>query len=157
MVSNPYLLRRTCYNVAMRNLFTSPYCVGIFTITFIAELLILPRHIFTGYLLYLGVIFALLFALNITCFIRAMRERVRIARANGAGLISIIATVLGISALQVCGVGGAHICGAALGAGLITALLPAGAVGLFTDYAVYLVIGAIIAQCYSLYLMRCIR
>lgn len=138
----------------MVRLLKSPYCIGVFTLAFVATLLTLPKHIFTGWYFYLGIVFTTLFALSMTCIVHSLKEQVQIARANGAGMVSVLAAVVGFSAMQVCGVG-AHLCGAALGGALLASILPASALHLMTEYAVAVIIGAIVMQIGVLYSMKC--
>jgi len=140
----------------IRKIFTSQICVGVFVVAFIASLFLLPANILHGKYLPLAIIFMLLFAVNMTCFVYAIKEKVDSARAAKSSILGIIATVLGFSALSVCGMG-AHLCGAAIGSGILMVFMPATAIRLFTEYSVQIVIFAIFSQLLALYLMGCFQ
>jgi hypothetical protein len=138
----------------MKKIFRSPFFIAVFTAVFLASLFIVPQHILTGEFFLLGVVFITLFSLNIACLVDVMRQRAKVARAKGSGIVGIVATAVGFIALQMCGVGG-PLCGAFFGSIVFASVLPAGALHYFTGYAVYIVLAAIAMQVLSLYLMKC--
>ncbi len=140
----------------MKKLFNTPFSIIVFTVVFIVSLFVLPEHIRTGQYFWLGVLFITLFSLNMTCIVKTMRERAKIAKAQGAGVVGIIATAVGFTALQMCGVGG-PLCGALFGSIAFASILPAGSLHYFTSYAVYIVVGAIVVQIVSLWYLGCLK
>ena len=77
------------------------------------------------------------------------------SRKDGASLLAVLANVIGLSTLQVCGVG-VPTCGASIGIGIVTAIFPDVLVNYFQDYAVWILIFSILIQIYSLYSLNCI-
>ncbi len=142
--------------MTMRDLFNSLFSVIIFTLVFIVSLFVLPSHILSGTYFWLGVVFVLLFSLNMTCLANTMRMRANMARAKGAGAVGVMATAVGFTALQMCGIGG-PLCGALFGGVLFVSVLPAGAMPYLTSYAVHIVVIAILIQAVSLWYMKCFR
>lgn len=130
------------------------YCISTFILSLILSYFLVPKKAFyKGYIL-LALLFMVLFALIVTCIVRNIKERVVLAKTYQSSVIGIIATALGIAALQVCGFG-APVCGATLGVGFFSALFPA----FFSidKYAIYLVIASILLQLLALYFMNCFK
>ncbi len=94
------------------------------------------------------------FALTLTCLARNIKEKVVLAKTYKSSILGIIATALGLSVLQVCGVG-APVCGASIGAGIVSLFFPSFALNFFEKYSIYIIIGSIIIQIIALYYMRC--
>ena len=140
----------------MKKLFSDVASIVVFTVVFIASIFILPSHILSGPYFYLGVLFILLFSLNMTCLVKVMLQRAKVAKARGAGIMGIVATAVGFTALQMCGVGG-PLCGALFGSVVFATILPAGSLHYFTAYAVHIVLFAIAVQVASLWLMKCFK
>ncbi len=138
----------------MKALFNDVVSVVVFTVAFLLALFILPSHILNGPYVYLGLVFIIVFSLNMTCLVKVMRHRANTAKAQGAGIFGIIGTALGFIALQMCGVGG-PLCGALFGSVVFASLLPAGSLGYFTHYAVEMVVMAIVIQIISLWYLKC--
>ena len=93
-------------------------------------------------------------SLTITCIFRNTKERIKINKQNNKSLISIILSIFGIIATQVCGIG-APMCGAALGGSIGITFMPVFMQSFFQDYALYIIILAIVGQMYSLYALKC--
>ena len=140
----------------MKKLFSDVPSIVVFTVAFLLGLFILPTHIRSGEYFYLGIIFVSLFALNMTCVVHTMRARAKVARASGAGVVGVVTTAVGFTALQMCGVGG-PLCGALFGSIVFASILPAGSLGLVTHYAVEIVLVAIVIQAVSLWYLGCLK
>ena len=87
---------------------------------------------------------------------RNVKEKVILAKTYKSSLIGILATAIGLSALQVCGVG-APVCGATIGAGFLSALFPGIFMRFLDNFAVYILIASILLQIISLYFMNCFK
>lgn len=72
----------------------------------IVAYLLLPIKNISGWHYIPTFIFIILFALTTTCLIRNIKERIVLQHKNQASLLTIIASALGLSALQTCGLGG---------------------------------------------------
>lgn len=144
MNKKPYIL----------HIFKSHYCKTIFILSLIAGYFLVPEKVFYRWYTLLAIIFIIVFALTITCLIRNIKERFKDAKSQGKSLVGIISMVLGISALQVCGVG-APICGATVGAGIVSLIFPSFALGFLEKYSLWIIVFSIIFQLISLYFMKC--
>lgn len=133
----------------------SNYCKVVFLISLILGYLSVPKHIYTGNYVFLTIPFIILFAFTITCIVRSIKEKIVASKQNGSSVLVIIANVVGISTLQVCGLG-VPSCGASIGIGLVTAIFPEFMVRYLKDYAVWILIFSILIQIYSLYSLNCI-
>jgi len=70
--------------------------------------------------------------------------------------IGIVATTIGLAALQICGVG-APVCGAAVGLGIISSIFPTVFINVMSKYAVYFIVFSITIQLITLYFMKCFK
>ncbi len=132
----------------------SKWCQLVFIVSLIGFYFLIPEKMFYGWYNFLAYFFILSTALTITCIFRNTKERVKLNQAAGKSLFSIILSIFGILATQVCGIG-APMCGAALGGSIGLTFLPAVAQNFFEDYSVYIILFAITGQIYSLYLLKC--
>ena len=136
--------------------FRSHYCQLVFGASLVLGYFVVPKKIFYGYDTILGILFILSFALVMTCLVRQTKERVKAARTYSGAIIGIIATAIGLTALEACGVG-APVCGAMVGVGVLSVILPMSAVDIIGRYAVPILIGSIVIQLIALYFMNCFK
>ena len=134
----------------------SHYCQFVFGASLVLGYFVVPKKVFYGYDTILGVLFILSFALVMTCLVRQTKERVKVARTYSGAIIGIIATAIGLTALEACGVG-APVCGAMVGVGVLSVILPMSAVDIIGRYAVPILVGSIIIQFIALYFMNCFK
>ncbi len=132
----------------------SKWCVLIFILSLFGIYFLIPEKIFFGSYNLLAYSFILSTALTITCIFRNTKERIKLNAKTGKSWLSIILSLFGILATQVCGIG-APMCGAALGGSIGLTFLPTIAQGFFEDYAVWIILIAILGQLYSLYILKC--
>ncbi len=104
----------------------------------------------------LAVFFMISFAMTITCVVRNIKERVSQARTYGTSFFGLIALVLGLSALQVCGIG-APLCGATIGLGIVTWIFPEFLFRFLVGWSVPIIIISILAQWLAIYFMHCFK
>ena len=136
-------------------LFRSNYCRAIFVLSFLASYYLVPRSVFNEIYALIALLFMLTFALMFTCLIRNVKERIRTAAIyQSSSLIGIIASVLGIAALQVCGTGG-PVCGASIGLAVASTFFPGFVVSFLEGYAIPMVMISVVTQLVSLYYMKC--
>lgn len=135
-------------------IFKSGYCRLIFTASFLSGLFLAPRTVFYQRYAYLALIFIFLFSVILTCVTRGIKDRVLIARNYKHSIWGIIASGLGIIALQMCGIG-APVCGAGIGLGIASFILPGTLLGLGYKYGLIILEISIAIQIVSLYLMKC--
>jgi hypothetical protein len=140
----------------LAHLFSSVYCVIVFTATFLLAWFLVPHSMLQGWYLLLAVIFTASLALTITCIIRNIKERIALARTYRTSVLGIVAVALGLSALQVCGIA-APICGASIGFGIVASIFPEVFFRFLSQWSVGIIAASIAAQWLSLYFMNCFR
>ena len=137
-------------------IFKSNYCKILFVLFFLGSYFLIPKTLFHGYLSLLAVLFMFSVSLTFTCLVRNTKERVLLAKTYKSSIIGLLATALGVSALQVCGIG-APVCGASVGLSIVSLIFPSVVVGFMDQYAVYLILVSIIVQILSLYYLKCFK
>lgn len=134
----------------------SHYCKLVFLIGFIGSYFLLPQRVFYDGYIILALLFMLGFGLTFACIIRNIKERMFAPRVASGSILGTIATIIGLSAMQLCGVG-LQICGMSLGFGILSVVLPSVLLNFLISYAVPIVIISIIIQIFSLWQMNCFR
>jgi len=134
----------------------SRYCELTFMLALAVSWLLLPENIFYGWYYLLAASFMILFALVLTCTVRNIKERIGMEKTYSGSLIGMVASVLGISALSVCGIG-APVCGATIGIGLASLLIPGIAMPFLNDYGMYIIAASLVIQLASLHFLNCFR
>lgn len=135
-------------------IFQSSYCRAVFIISLVGSYFLIPPTVFNGFHYIIAITFMVTFSLSMMCIIRSIKDKILLAKTYKGSIVSLIASILGLSAIQVCGVG-APICGASIGLGLISILFPKFFVDFLTEYSVVIIVISIILQIASLYYMRC--
>ena len=137
-------------------IFKSKYCLAVFIISLILSYFLIPKTVFYKWYIILAATFMVLFSLTITCMVRNIKEKVMLAKTYKNSIVGIIAIALGLSALQVCGVG-APFCGAAVGLGLFSSIFPAAFMDVMAKYAASFIAFSIVLQLFALYFMNCFK
>ena len=137
-------------------IFKSRYCVVTFGISLVLSYFLIPKTAFYGWYTVLPLLFMLSFALTLTCIVRNVKERVLLAKTSGSSIVGIVAAALGLTALQVCGIG-APVCGASVAMGVLSAIFPTAFVGWLSRYAVQFTLFSILLQVVALYFMNCFQ
>jgi len=135
---------------------TSKLCKIIFILSLIVSFFLVPIELFKTDYAVIVVLFMIFFSLTVTCIFRNIREEIVVLRNTHHHLLGIVAAVLGISAMQVCGIA-THMCVGGVGLGIISALYPVVFVNLLTKYAVSVIVGSIVLQGIALHFMGCFR
>jgi len=143
-------------SIYLWRIFKSHYCKAVFIASLILVFFLIPRKIFYGYYTILGIVFGIVTAATITCFVRNIKERAMAARASGASILGVIVIVLGFGALQACSVG-APVCGASIGAGIIALFFPGVAMNFLGKYSILIIVLSIFIQIAALYFMNCFK
>ena len=134
----------------------SKYCLGVLLLALIFGYYLLPRSVFYSFTALLAFLFLFLFSLSTMCLVRNIKERVILSRASRGSFLGLVATAIGLGALQVCGLG-APVCGATVGVGIISFFFPTLLARLTTSYALALVLFSIVLEIVSLYFMNCFK
>lgn len=118
--------------------------------------LIVPKDIFKGWLILLGVPFIILSSMVVACVVRLLKERIDLSKESGASFLAILATVFGFIALHMCTLG-SMVCGATLSFSVVAFILPEYLFHKMSQYPIYVLIFSILLQIISLYLMNCFK
>ena len=137
-----------------RNILQRKYCWLVLIISMITAYFLVPKKIFNGPLFLLGILYIITFSVVSTCLVRTIKEKTINMKNTGASLVSIVAAVLGIGAMQVCGIG-APICGATIGVGIFSLFFGEMSIAFLSNYAVAIIIISILIQFLALYYMKC--
>ncbi len=138
------------------HIFQSRYCWLTFALSFFLSYFLIPKTVFCCWYTSLAVLFMFSFALTITCTIRNAKEKIVLAKTYQSSLLGLLATAIGLIALQTCGLG-APVCGAAVGLGVLSSVFPTFFVTQMARYAIPLLLLSIFFQFASLYFMNCFR
>lgn len=134
----------------------SNYCKIVFIIALVFGYLITPQSMRGGNLWFLTIIYISLFAFSIACMVRAIKEKISTTLTKSSSVISFITSVVGLSALQVCGLG-APMCGTSIGLSLLSAILPNFALQFLINHSLSIVLTAMLLQLIGLYSMKCFK
>lgn len=134
----------------------SNYCKIVFLISLILGYFLVPKDLWESSYIYLAIPFVFLFALTMACTVRNIKEKVRSKQLKGGSLISIVANILGISVLQICGIG-VPMCGVSIGMSILTLFLPSTLLMSLAQYGVWMLSVIIFLQLVSLYFSGCFK
>ncbi len=135
----------------------SKYCLISFILIAIGAYFLVPKKIFYGFYSIIAIIFIIVFSLTLTCMIRSIKDKTEARKKQRTGsIISFIFSILGLSALHTCTIG-APVCGASIGAAIVSVFFPAFALDFLNDYAILVVIISIVIQIFALFQMKCFK
>ena len=143
-------------NIYLTKILKSHYCQVVFVLALVGSYFLIPSRVFSGVYLALAVLFMVVFSLIVTCFVRNIKEKVKSKRQHGVSVFGIIASAIGFSAFQVCGVG-APVCGASLGIVLISSILPSFFINFLMNYSDLVLASMILIQVAALAYMGCLK
>ncbi|MBW3021212.1 hypothetical protein KY334_07995 [Candidatus Woesearchaeota archaeon] len=138
------------------DIFKHKSCRLVFIVALAIISLLVPRSIFLGWLILLGIPFIVLSSMVVSCFIRLLRERIRLSKESGMSLLGIIATAFGFIALQMCSIG-TLVCGVTLSFSIFGFILPGFLFHFIGEYSYLVLVLSIILQFISLYFMNCFK
>ena len=141
-------------NIYFLKILLSNFCKLVFVAAFFLGYFLIPRSVFDHSYRILALIFMLTFALSITCITRNIKERIALMKTTKSSVLTIVASIFGLAAFQVCGVG-TPVCGVSVGVGFVSIIFPGFLYNLLTDYANGFIIFSIFAQIIALYFMHC--
>ena len=133
----------------------SKYCKIVFILSMIILTFLVPKKIFYGFYILLGILFILVTSFVITCFVRSVKEKFFSVKESGASLLGMITALLGFSSLHFCTIG-APVCGSYLGAGLFAILFPGVAFNFFEKYSLLIFLISLLFEVFALKLMGCL-
>lgn len=133
----------------------SRYCRFVFLASLIVGYVLTPKNVLTGTRGYVAVIFIVLFAFNLACMVRSIKEKIKTARVYKKSILGLLTSIVGISALQVCGLG-TPVCGASMGMGLLSAVFPGFLISKMQPYGEIFLVVSIVLLMISLRTMNCL-
>lgn len=140
----------------LSKIFFSHYCKVIWLLSLFAAYLMIPHHLFSTMYFPLAILFMIGFATMMTCMIRNIKDKIVLARSYKSSIWGILASVFGLTALQLCGLGNVF-CGGSIFLGVLSAIFPGAAVNLLSEYAVEIIVFSILMQIFSIWQMDCFR
>lgn len=142
--------------IYLRKAVHSHYCKAVFLVALTGSYFLIPSHVFAGRYAGVAVLFMFTFSLLLTCFVYQVKEKVKNKRKQGVSFLGILASVLGLAAVQFCGVG-APVCGAGLGMVFLSSILPSFFVGALSQYSNLILVVAIGVQVLTLLHLGCFK
>ena len=143
-------------NCLLIKVLKSNYCKVVFLLSLILSYFLVPKHLVGFWWNLITITFMLLFSLNMTCMVRNIKERIKTAKTTTHSVINLIASGLGILALQVCGTSG-YFCSASILMGVFSSVLPQFLLGFLKEYSLYIILATILLQFISLINMNCFK
>ena len=134
----------------------SKYCKIVFLLSLILSYFLVPKHLVGFWWNLIVIVFILVFSLNMTCMVRNIKERIKVAKTATHSVINLIASGLGIMALQVCGTSG-YFCSASILIGVFSSVLPHFLLDFLKEYSLYIILMTILFQLISLRNMKCFK
>ena len=141
---------------ALSKLFESHYCKVVWFLSLFVAYFMIPRHLFTTRYFPLAIFFIFGFATMLTCLIRNVKEKIIMAKTYQTSIWGILASILGLTALQLCGLGAAF-CGGSIFLGILSAIVPGIAVSFLSQYAVGIVVFSVLMQILAIWQMGCFK
>ncbi|MEM3374466.1 MAG: hypothetical protein QXE31_04560 [Candidatus Woesearchaeota archaeon] len=135
--------------------FESNICKIVFLISLLIGYFLTPKRIFYGVYTLLGIFYIILFAMVMTCMVRVIKEKVINLKHTGASFFSIILSLFGFGALNMCGIG-APVCTAGISIG-VASLFPGFFHDFFHNYGILVLVISIILQIIALLYMGCFK
>jgi len=143
-------------NFVIIKVLESNYCKLVFLLSLILSYFLIPKHLVGFWWNLIVIIFMLLFSLNMTCMVRNIKERIKEAKTTTNSVIGLIASGLGIMALQVCGTSG-YLCSTSILMGVFSSILPHFMLNFLEEYALYIILATILFLIISLRNMKCFK
>lgn len=137
------------------SIFKSYYCKSVFIFSLIGSYFLIPEKVFYSYGYLLAGAFMVVFSFSVACIARNIKEKIKLSHTYKTSVFSLVLSILGISAFQVCGIG-AHFCGVSVGFGIISIIFPGFFVDFLSDYSHAIIIFSILMQIAALYFMNCL-
>jgi energy-converting hydrogenase Eha subunit A len=143
-------------NFVIIKVLESNYCKLVFLLSLILSYFLVPKHLVGFWWNLIVIVFMLLFSLNMTCMVRNVKERIKEAKATTNSVIGLIASGLGIVALQVCGTSG-YLCSTGILMGVLSSVLPHFLLDFLEEYSLYIILATILFLIISLRNMKCFK
>lgn len=143
------------YLMSITKILKSHYCKFVFIISFFGGYFLLPEAIFHNQNRLLAIVYLFVFASLITCVVKSIKERVKLAQKSKSSVIGAVAAILGFSAFHFCGVA-APMCGITVGSGIVALIFPQLMYNFFEQHGFVIIYLSIIIQIAALFHLKCI-
>jgi len=134
----------------------SIYCKLVFFIAIVISYFLVPHRVLHSYDCWLAIIFMIVFSFSLACIVRNIKEKIVLSRTYKTSVLSLVLSILGFSAFQVCGIG-APVCGLSAGAGVLAIFFPGFVLSFLSNNSIFIVIFSIVVQVFALYFMNCFK
>lgn len=128
----------------------------LFLMLLIIGYFLTPQHIFSGNYKYLAYIFIILFAILNYCIVKTVYRNYIYNKKQKGFTKGLIASILGISALQVCGLS-AYACSTSIGFTLLATFLPHTFLTFLQDFSVEIISISIVVQFITIWHLKCFK
>ena len=154
--TNPINFQSYWQRFKLRQVLKSHICKLVFLASAAAAYFLIPERALNGDYGLLVITFVVTFAASITCTVRNIKDKFSSGIQAGSSLISIVASLIGLTAVQFCSMN-AVMCGSTIGFSLIATILPHSAFHFFHFNAVPLLVISIVVQLISLWQIGCLK
>jgi len=115
-----------------------------------------PQHIFTGKFFFLGFLFIIFFSVLNYCIIKTIYRNYVYSYKQLGFKKGILASVIGIFALQVCRLS-AYACSTTVGFTILATFLPHTLINFLQNFSVEIISISILIQAYSIFYLKCFK
>jgi len=126
----------------------------LFLILLVFGYFLTPQHIFIGNYKYLAYTFIVLFAILNYCIIKTIYRNYLFNKNQKGFTKGLIASILGVSALQVCGLS-AYACSTSIGFTILATFLPHTFLTFLQDFSVQIIAISIVVQFITIWHLKC--
>jgi Na+/melibiose symporter-like transporter len=142
-------------NTFLYKVLESQYCKIVFVISFVISYFLIPRTVFETQYAYIAIIYMILFSIVLTCIVRTIKERIKSAKTYEKSILGILASGIGLAALQACTLSVS--CSTSVGLSILYLIFPQFFVSFLINYSQYVLIVAILIQAITIYLIGCFK
>lgn len=128
--------------------------IVLFVLLLVFGYFLTPKHIFLGNYKYLAYIFIVLFAILNYCILKTIYRNYVYNKKQKGFTKGVIASILGVSALQVCGLS-AYACSTSIGFTILATFLPHTFLNFLQNYSVEIISISILIQFITIWHLKC--
>ena len=128
--------------------------IGLFILLLVFGYFLTPQHIFLGNYKYLAYVFIVLFAILNYCIVKTIYRNYIYNKKQKGFTKGVIASILGVSALQVCGLS-AYACSTSIGFTILATFLPHTFLNFLQNYSVEIISISILIQFITIWHLKC--
>jgi hypothetical protein len=144
--------------VKIKEVLSSKYCWGVIFISIVLGYFLIIRKftLFTSFWsIFFSIFYIILFAVSNSCLVKEMKERIKDSSQTGSSILSILGSVLGISAIQLCTVSGT--CSVNIVTSLLLTVFPTSLGFFFIRHGIWILIISDILLSISILRLGCFK